>query len=204
MQPQRSKSVPSETRTCEQCGSVFRVAVSVLRQGHSGRFCNRECRKAYHHTPASLWNRVSREVGECWPWLDGKNPAGYGVIRYAEDTWLTHRLAYTLAFGTIPAGFAVCHRCDNPPCCRPDHLFLGTLAENNADMQTKGRNDQWGHKASPRRGATHPMAKLTSEQVGEIRALAAKCEMQKRLALRFGVGRDTIRRILRGLSWNNS
>jgi hypothetical protein len=87
---------------------------------------------------ARLWAGIQQTDG-CWPWTGGKHRAGYGVIRDGGDTVLTHRLMWVLTFGPIPKGMDVCHRCDNPPCCRPGHLFVGTREDNVHDMIDKGR-----------------------------------------------------------------
>lgn len=83
-----------------------------------------------------FWSKVDRRgPDECWPWLAAKSATRYGVF----DKTRAHRVAYALTHGLIPEGRIVCHRCDNPPCCNPAHLWLGTPKDNTADMVAKGR-----------------------------------------------------------------
>src|SRR3990172_11010997 len=85
----------------------------------------------------------TRGSSSCWPWLGRRNAKGYGVLRYQYQFWFAHRLAYTLWCGTIPPGFQVQHRkCDNPPCCNPAHLRVGTHIENMAQMVARNRQDR--------------------------------------------------------------
>jgi len=89
-----------------------------------------------------FWRKVDRRgPDECWPWTGGKTPCGYGLIRSSGHGHLrqTHRVSWILANGSIPRGMCVLHSCDNPPCCNPAHLWLGTHAENMADRDAKGR-----------------------------------------------------------------
>lgn len=96
-----------------------------------------------------FWEHVDRRgPDECWPWLGKGNGDGYGRIgigsradKSGRDI-AAHRFAWELEYGPIPAGMNVCHRCDNPPCTNPWHLFLGTQTDNLADMVSKGRHYQ--------------------------------------------------------------
>lgn len=87
-----------------------------------------------------FWGKVDRTSPHgCWLWLGGRNSAGYGVFGSGSET-LAHRISYILVNGSIPEGLFACHRCDTPSCVRPDHLFVGTGADNMRDMICKGRH----------------------------------------------------------------
>jgi hypothetical protein len=101
-----------------------------------------------------LWAKVDKngptpahcpELGPCWVWIGKTKSHGYGQIRYQEKGIGTHRVAWSLTHGSIPDGLFVCHKCDNPPCCNPSHLFLGTTTENQQDASRKGRNGMQRH-----------------------------------------------------------
>ena len=142
-------------------------------------------------TPAvRLWAKVDKS-GECWEWTGAVDRKGYGRIHSFGDT-RTHRLSWELHYGPIPDGLWVLHRCDNPPCVRPDHLFLGTVADNSADMYAKDRQA---------RGPRLPHTKLTEADVREIRRLLAQEVPKKRLGRQFGVAGTTILAIARGSTW---
>lgn len=100
-----------------------------------------------------FWSSVDKD-GEngCWLWTRGRNEHGYGVLDRKSGSGLAHRYSWELANGPIPTGLQVLHRCDNPPCVNPEHLFLGTRLDNMADMTAKGRHwcqlkthCKWGH-----------------------------------------------------------
>jgi hypothetical protein len=85
-----------------------------------------------------FWDKVVKTDG-CWEWSGCRHPRGYGLARYMGKTVVTHRIAWMLERGAIPGGMVICHKCDNPPCVNPDHLFIGTQADNNRDRHQKGR-----------------------------------------------------------------
>lgn len=104
-------------------------------------------RKPTGRPPKPFWAHVHFGPG-CWTWLASKKHDGYGKRKHNGKMTTAHRVSFEMEFGPIPDGLAVLHRCDNPPCVRPDHLFLGTQQENIADMVAKGRHS---------RGAKHSL-----------------------------------------------
>lgn len=143
-----------------------------------------------------FWRRVDRSGEGCWEWPEnGIGSKGYGIFKIDGKNVSAHKFAYELTHGPVPDGLEVCHTCDNPPCVRPSHLFLGTRAANAADMVRKGRS---------LRGARNVKAKLTANNVLDIRVLyAAGFESLQELAERYALRVLAVSRIISGASWSH-
>jgi hypothetical protein len=136
----------------------------------------------------------TNKTADCWIWLGAKDKYGYGRIGHNGRSILAHRAAYLVATGGLPDDLKVCHRCDNPSCVRPDHLFLGTQPDNVADMMQKGR------VAKGERGG---QAKLMEVEVLSIKRLASKGITHLAIAERHGVSRALVSMIVSGKRWGH-
>lgn len=134
---------------------------------------------------------------DCWPWLAATAESGHGRFSIAPgDLVNAHRFAWALANGPIPDDVVVRHRCDNPPCCNPGHLELGTQLDNIADMHRRGRAS--GGRV-PRPGDLNPNAKVTDQQALAMRALRDAGASVRAIAADFGISPAQVSRITRGL-----
>jgi hypothetical protein len=144
-----------------------------------------------------FWAKVEKTDG-CWLWRGARTPAGYGELRVDGRPQYSHRLSWEMHNGAIPAGMFVCHKCDVRLCVNPTHLFLGTHAENMADMFAKGRQPKVNV-----RGKRNPCARLTQEDADLIRLTAETLPVSKSaIARAYGVTVQNICRILKGETWN--
>lgn len=146
-------------------------------------------------TGRGIDKEISALLGYDWPvqtpckiWNGSKSKRGYGFDGHKS----AHALAWERKHGPIPVGLIVCHKCDNPPCVNVDHLFIGTDADNIRDAKIKGRY----------RGENNGRAKLTADQVLEIRSLGNKLSLTE-LAKRFSVNRGTLHNILHRKNWKH-
>lgn len=149
-----------------------------------------------------LFDRVTKTDSGCWNWQGASYPNGYGLITYKKRSCLTHRLAYEAVNGPIAAGLFVCHRCDNPKCINPEHLFAGTARDNHHDMRNKGRC-RLVPGGNRKRGEQLGQSKLTNNKVVEIRALIRDGFSQRAIASKYGVTQSSISRVMRGVCWSH-
>ena len=144
-----------------------------------------------------LWSRVDIQGSDdCWEWRHSKAREGYGRIKHGRtQEFRAHRVSWELVNGPIPDGLVVCHKCDNPPCCNPNHLFLGTRRDNHRDMLVKGRA-----KFPPvRRGDNHHKCTIPDANLPDIKSDARSL---REISEQYGVSTKTIWRIKHGLTRN--
>lgn len=145
-----------------------------------------------------FWERVDKSGGKdaCWEWkICRHKKGGYGAWTLNKVSCKAHRLAYEYTYGPIPKGLNVCHKCDNPPCCNPSHLFIGTYKDNHQDSVKKGRNVF---------GERHGNSKLKESQVKEIiRRLKQKDISHGELAKQYGCSISVIGKIGRAKIWRH-
>lgn len=149
---------------------------------------------------ARFWSKVDKS-GECWAWQGARSRirgrARYGICRVRgshtrRDTTAAHRVAWAIAFGSVPESLCVLHRCDNMACVRAEHLFLGTKADNNRDKAEKGRAPRMQFEANG-------FARLTRTDVRAIAEAKRRGDNNAVIGARFGVKKETIWALLRRL-----
>lgn len=185
------------THRCEHCGGEY---VARVRAKYPSRFCSRRCKasvctrlgaaglaaKMRDTFADRFWSRVLRGDG-CWEW-QGKARLrfGYGVVGLNGTQEVAHRVSYRMAYGEIPDGLVIAHRCDNPRCVRPDHLEAISQSQNLRDMWIRGRGRS---------------AKIAANDVVTIRGALAQGAAPRKLAREFGVSAVQIGRIRSGKCW---
>lgn len=134
----------------------------------------------------------------CWEWTGTLTHEGYPLLRGQGENKLAHRFSYRFYIADFPIKLFVCHHCDNPKCVNPDHLFLGTVVENNKDRSMKGRSARY-------LGDDHKGSKLSSKQVLELRNYATQANRPrtKDLIAKYGVSKTTITEIIAGRRWTH-
>jgi len=179
--PQR----PTQKQHCKNCGKYY--------EGKNRQFCSLDCYKGFR--TGRFWQKVEiKSLVDCWTWL-GASRGGYGLVWGEGKTHKTaHRVAWELVYGKIPVGMFVLHKCDNPACVNPSHLFTGSPQDNMDDMVAKGRS---------RRGEGHPQAILTEVQIRKMRKQRHAGVSLKELAVRFGTSYGNICNVVYKKSWRH-
>lgn len=157
-----------------------------------------EIRAAACRRNGSMQDRFWRKIfktDNCWFWIGGSNEHRYGVFWFRNRLHKAHRVSWIIHNGEIPDGMDILHKCDNPPCVRPDHLFVGDAKINGLDAASKHRTPQ---------GERHWNSKLTAEQVLEIRANYVKwAKNQSAVAAKYGISVITLRNIVYNRHWRH-
>lgn len=180
---------------CLQCG------ISFSPKRPKGVLCSRECAAIYNHDhrpvysiEERLWAKTQKS-DTCWVWIGAHLISGYGHMTINKKRVTVHRLSWEVHNGPIPIGMEILHRCDNPPCIRPDHLFIGTNQDNVDDMVSKKRHtygDRNGH------------AVFTDDQAREILyLLRTKQATGRQIAQQYGVDETTISKMRLGITWKH-
>ena len=188
-QKKRRKRRGRVEKECRRCKAEFSVPAS---HAERQRYCSKACRV----DPVSrFWDNVEKTDVGCWIWIGTKAGAGYGALKVNNVMVSAHRLSWTLHFGEeLHRKTFLCHRCDNPLCVNPAHLFKGNAAINMADRDAKDRQAK-GEKVG--------VSKLTVPQVTEIKKLLSQGVVQKEIAQAFGVSQRNVSVISQGTTWKH-
>ncbi len=148
------------------------------------------------NTKEDIWKKIDKKSrDECWEWRGSKDGKGYGEIQINGKLHRSHRIVYELTYGSIPNDLCVLHSCDNPLCCNPKHLWLGTINDNNQDMYKKGRYAI---------GEMQGSSKLTVKDVLEIRKKYFEGNhTQERLGKEYNVSHQNISNIINLKYWKH-
>lgn len=148
-----------------------------------------------------FWNKVDK-TDQCWIWT-GRTYRKYGAYSHKGKKYRAHRAVWESIHGAIPVGMVICHKCDNPSCVNPDHLFIGTQADNVRDCKEKGRIRHGDYLPPPIRGSANPNAKLKESDVIEIRKAHQNGATQLGIAKQYGVHPSIIWQIIHGRAWTH-
>jgi len=191
-------NIPS--KICLMCGTIFYKRNNCSKQKwNNTKYCSIICKyQSKRNKPQDVWKKIDIKSGDdwwrCWEWLGSKYKDGYGRIKINQLSYLAHRLVYEQIYGNIPIGLYVCHTCNNPSCCNPNHLYGGTSKDN---MNQKVRE---GRQAKGKQCFSN--VKLTDEEVLKIRRLySIKEYTQRKLGEIFGVCQAEISMIVNNKKW---
>lgn len=189
-------------KLCEcGCGQPAPIAAQTIVKlgyvkGEPVRYIRYHFMRRHWHSTEHFWSKVDKSAGPdaCWVWRGSSRGDRYGAIKWRKKLWMAHRLSYTLAYGPIPDGMDVLHRCDNPPCVNPTHLFPGTQQDNVIDKVVKGRQA---------RGQMITRARFTDQEIIAIRTKHANGATTRELATEYKTDTSYIRRIVLRKRWGH-
>jgi HNH endonuclease len=183
---------PKVSVTCNNCGVILMRWKSDIAKGHRTTFCSVACRVAYNNVAHRFESKYIPEPNSgCWLWTGAVGGGGYGQFWLGGKQVLAHRAAYELFVQRPPSDQAICHACDNPLCVNPAHLFVGTRADNSADMVAKNRQAK---------GEQFARSGLSAETV---RLILSSSLPDTEWAARLGVTKGTINHIRHRRNWRH-
>lgn len=183
----------NNTKSCKSCNKKSCVICKTIFSPTGKKtHCSNKCK--------ILGNIIENENG-CWEWQKSK-VCGYGRTRDYETKKdiLAHRLSYNIFKGSIPENKSICHSCDNPSCCNPEHLWIGSHRENMLDSNQKGRTYKVSYDS---KGLKNGNAKISEEEVRNIRKLSSEGMRDCDIARKYKMSQTNVRRIKRGYLWKH-
>ncbi len=187
-------TTPESPRLCAcGCGREVKTPGRLYTSGHHQR-------RFWADAERKFYARIQVQEGPlCYPWTGKVDRDGYGHVGYKGRRVQAHRLVWELAKGPLKKGECVCHRCDNPRCCRLDHLFVDSVAGNNHDRALKGRSA----KTYGIYGTAKPLAKLNDDKVREMRRKRANGTLLIELSREYDIGLTTVRQVVHRQTWRH-
>ncbi len=168
----------------------------MVKRGHFGRLWHLEKMLSKKEARKKISENIKKMPNGCWEWKRSRQLSGHGSICFKIGVFRAHRVSYLAFKGEIPKEMCVCHSCDNPPCCNPEHLWLGTKKDNSIDMWKKGRRASF-------RGIKNGRAKLTEERVLILRENENNMEKLTSLSKDFGIDLATVYNVISRRTWNH-
>ena len=180
------------------CGTIKTFQTGAVIRGNTKSCgCLRSIkRKDYHEEcKQKLFASIKKTATGCWEWGKARHRQGYGHFCYKRKVELAHRISWILFNGNIPKKMCVLHKCDNPPCVNPKHLFLGSYKDNNRDC--------WDKKRRSHQGTNHPQCKLTRADCDKIKQLLQGTMSQEAIGRLFNVGQYIVSTIKLRKHWSS-
>ncbi len=187
---------------CKTCGKI-RMLLPCRSRKHKS-YCSQECFKGERAVSERFWSGCTRKESGCWEWNRSRNSHNYGRFSVGQKTYSAHRYAMVFLFGSIPDGMFVCHRCDNPCCVSPFHLYIGTRWQNARDMVTRNRHRWKRARRLDIAGENSMFAVLTEAKVLAMRRMYVPHEVGFQLiAKKFGVSKRAAMSAIKGKTWKH-